>query len=528
MFSLARQRLGSMAAFVLVGATAFTLQWLAGWTLYGLLIFMACATAVLRHGDRPTGLGFAVALGAAVGLGGLGKLNIAAVSLVIATFAVLTTARSRRDSVLSFAASVVAAFGLSWIISGQRIESLGGYLRGAWEISIGYGQSMGQLDPQAGWGIGVAALGTAILAGLIWLRSSDLVRRDRLGLWVLFGIVLFAAFKGGFTRQGVGMVIYVVTLLALWPVVIPRGMPAVGVAMPVAGMLGMVLALSALPVTALLDPVSRLRAVASQAEVVLFVRDEAAAATRSALQALHGLPPEAVALLDGHAVHIEPWQTAIAYAEPGMTWRPQPVFHAYSAYTPYLDRQNAELLASAEAPDRILWLTDPDVGLSIDGRSMWFDSPEAKVEMVCRYLPIATGATWQVLGRVADRCGSPVAAGTTTGNAGQPVAIPDGLPPGILTVRVSGMGQDPISQLVTLAYRAPAWWWDQGSAVFRVPLGVNGQPIVVAATTDVGYDGALALPAVPATLTIGPDAGVRGDGSPLVFVFEVIPIVVTP
>jgi hypothetical protein len=528
LFHLARQALGGVAALVLVLATAFTFPWVAGWTLYGVLIFVASATALLRRVDRPTGPMFAVVLGIAVGFGGLGKLNIALVSLVIAGIAVLATAHDPRRSMLSFGASAAGAFGTLWVATGQRLGDLPGYARGALEISAGYGQSMGQLDPQSSWASGVAALATLILAGLVWLRSADLPRRDRLVLWMLFAIMVFGAFKGGFTRQGGGMVIYLVTLLSLWPVVIPRKMPPVAVAMPVAGMLAMVLSLTSLPVASLMDPLSRLRTLASETRTVLFERRQAALTTALTLRTEYALPSEAVALIAGQRVDIQPWETSLAYAYPEVRWRPQPVFQGYLAYTPYLDRQNADFLATADAPDRILWLTAPEMGLSIDGRSMWFDSPMAKIQMVCRYLPLATGPTWQVLGRVADRCGSPVVVGSVTTKAGNLVQIPRDLPRGILTVRISGMGNDLLSQLVTLAYRAPPWWMTEGGTAYRIPLGINGEATILAATTDVGYSGALTLPVPPETVRIGPDPGAPGDRSPLSAVFEIIPIAPEP
>jgi hypothetical protein len=129
---------------------------------------------------------------------------------------------------------------------------------------------------------------------------------------------------------------------------------------------------------------------------------------------------------------------------------------------------------------------------------------------------------------VADRCGAPVVLASSTGSAGDRIAVPTEGPPGILTVRISGMGRDPVSQLVTFAYRAPPWWMTTRSGTDRIPLGVNGVPIVIGATADIGYGGALALETPPRFFTVAPDEDDPGLGSPLEIVFEVIPIEATP
>ena len=162
--------------------------------------------------------------------------------------------------------------------------------------------------------------------------------------------------------------------------------------------------------------------------------------------------------LAGHTVDVQPWEAALAYAYPEVRWRPQPVFQAYSAYTPSLDEANARLLGGDLAPERILWLAPPPATLSIDGRDPWFDAPTAKIEMLCRYMPLASASTWQILGRVPDRCAAAVPAGTVTASAGDEISVPANLPPGVLTMRVTGVADDLVSRMVTLLYKAPPWW----------------------------------------------------------------------
>jgi hypothetical protein len=524
LFHLARQVSGRVSASVLVLVVAFAFPWIVGWALYGVLIFVASAGAVLRRTQQPTGLRFAVAVGAAVGFAGLGKLNIAAVSFGIAGLAVLATSRDWRESFLAFGVSAMSVFVGLWLVMGQAITDLPSYIRAALEISTGYSESMGMVDANSNWASGVAVLATTILAGMVWQRSANLPRRDRAVLWILFAVIVFASYKAGFTRAGAGMAIFLSTLLALWPVVSQRTSSWVTAYMPVAGLLAAFIAVMAIPVTSLMAPVARVKSLRAETATVLTGRGDGAAQTAAGLRAQYGLPPEALSLLDGRTVDIQPWESAVAYAFPEIIWRPEPVFQAYSAYTPYLDQLNASFLAGARAADRMLWLSPAGAALSIDYRNFWFDAPAAKVEMLCRYLPLASTPTWQVLGRVEDRCSAPVTVATVTARAGEPVRLPGNLPPGIVTVRVSGVGKDLLTRLATLAYETPPWYISEDLSKGRLPPGTASDPLVLGATTDVGYKEALALSAPPGSITVGPDAGAIGFGSPLSLEFQVIPI----
>lgn len=524
MFHLIRQGIGRPAAVLPVLGVAFMFPWLAGWSLYGVLVFLASAGAVLRREASPTGSWFAMALGAAIGFGGLGKLNVAMVSAAIAAVAVVATARDWRRSLASFAVASISVFLGLWLLLGQTIGDLPAYVRSAFEFATGYSQVMGMIDPNTNWSSAVAVLAVGILAGLVWQRSGGLPRRDRLVLWVLVGIMVFAAYKAGFTRAGAGVAIFIVTLLAIWPVVVQRTTSWLTAYMPAAGMMAAFLAVMAIPATSLMDPTPRLDAFNREVSTVATGRSSAVAQNIAALRDQYDLPPEAISLLDGETVDIQPWEAAVAYAYPQIHWRPQPVFQAYAAYTSYLDQLNANFLAGPDAPDRMLWLTPSGAPLSIDYRNFWFDSPAAKVQMLCRYMPIAVAPTWQILGRVPNRCGQEVTVSKVAATAGEAVKVPANLPRGILTLRVSGAGKDLLTRLVTLAYETPPWWLSEGKTGYRMPVGTGDDPMVIGSTDDVGYSEVLSLGAPPDTVTVGPDRGAPGFGSPLTLEFEVIPL----
>ena len=294
-----------------------------------------------------------------------------------------------------------------------------------------------------------------------------------------------------------------------------------------AGLLATFLAVLAIPITTLLDPVGRVVDLGSEADAALFHRAETAAATAASFRAQYALPGAALAELTGRTVHIEPFEAAAAYAYPQFEWDPAPVIQAYSAYTPGLDHLNAARIAGPDAPERMLWITPPGQPLAIDGRGLWFDAPGAKIEMVCRYLPLAIGSDWQVLGRVPNRCGASVPVATVQTRAGQPISVPAGLGEGIVTVRISGVASDPLSRLQALAYRGSTWTVDDGRTTSRIPLGTASEPNVIGATGPIGYCGPLKLAPAPATITVGPAPGAPGMNEPLTLEFAVIPVAAT-
>src|SRR4029077_13870892 len=122
---------------------AFTFPWIAGWRLLGILVFVAVASALYRRPARPSGLPLAIGLGVVIGITALGKLNIAAVALAIATIGVVATARRPGMSLVAFISSGVIAFVALWLVAGQPLGDMPAYFRTALDCATGYSESMG-------------------------------------------------------------------------------------------------------------------------------------------------------------------------------------------------------------------------------------------------------------------------------------------------------------------------------------------------------------------------------------------------
>jgi len=98
------------------------------------------------------------------------------------------------------------------------------------------------------------------------------------------------------------------------------------------------------------------------------------------------LEKEVINTIGKGSVDTYPWETTYIAAN-NLNWRPRPVFQSYAAYTPWLDRKNAEFLNSGKAPRFIIWqLNHPagEVG-SIDGRYLLNDEPLTIFQILNHY-----------------------------------------------------------------------------------------------------------------------------------------------
>jgi hypothetical protein len=423
---------------------------------------------VLRRG--PTRWPSAVPIGAALlaGVATLGKLNVGVFIVAMAIAVVLATARPRWRGVLVFGIATSMTVLVLWLITGQQVSDLGAFARGSLDMISGYSAAMVVEQPGTAWIVATFGLVASLVGWLAWRTAATWPRDRSLALAALVVLLLFATWKYAFVRNNVppAIVTLACATVFLIPSTLPRstailsllalGLAFVGVAYPVP---------PGYATTGYLDIRGSAIEFARQARTVVEPWQWAAAAERSRqrLQEVYKVPPAILAQLDGHPVHIDPYQAAVAVAYQELRWRPMPIFQSYSAYTPLLDGLNADLLRSPDRPERILrqfepWRTDGGriVPYSVDGRFYWFESPAATIERLCRYREIATDGVWQVLAATGGACGTPIPLGTTTAAVGQPVQVPAAPSPNdLVVVKVDGIDDGPIARLRTAFWRSP-------------------------------------------------------------------------
>jgi len=121
----------------------------------------------------------------------------------------------------------------------------------------------------------------------------------------------------------------------------------------------------------------------------------------------------------GGTTHVDPYATNTVSAG-DLTGQQLPVVQAYAAWTPRLERANAEALAVAGAPERIL-LERVD---RLDGSTQELESRSVFLAFLCRYRELRATPQWQVLARPSERCGEPRRIASIEAREGDAARVP--------------------------------------------------------------------------------------------------------
>ncbi|HYW53862.1 MAG TPA: hypothetical protein VE826_07830 [Dongiaceae bacterium] len=406
------------AAAIVVFATNITLDYVAVVGVVGLLIRAA------RYPRAAPLVGLGVGAVALVGL--LSKYTLGIDALAAGTAVWLVAAirgpRRRRRAALTGAAAGygVALLGLAAAF-GFSPAALGAYVRGAVAISNGYSAGMALPGPSAPVAAALA------VAGAVLVLATAAARAGKPEQALLAAVVTFLAWKHGFVRQDGHVVYYFGTMAAVAPLlatVLRRGVGlALGTATTALALAAYVWAQGSVfgpPV--LFDPAR----IAHGAAYLAHPRVSEARIAERTDTALWSdrLPADAAARIGAATFDVMPWETAIVRAN-GLRWDPLPVFQAYSAYTPSLDRLNRDALA-AHGAEFVLFRY-----ISIDDRYPFGDQPATAAELLCRYAVVMPHLTTQhgdpyVLLRRGGRAhcdGEPLGAADAPA-MGAPIAVP--------------------------------------------------------------------------------------------------------
>jgi hypothetical protein len=459
---------------------------------------------------------FPVAAGVIAGLEVLIKLNTGVTIAILALIAIAIAEWRRWRRIAMFAGSAAATFLLAWFATGQGIGNVGPYVSTARQLISGWSTAMQNLSPLSHyqlWAALVAAIAVFVIAWQSTPFEHPARRAGILLIWLLLG---FSTFKEGFVSESIGHeAIYFATALGAVIAFSWRGPQRLSVLWGLILLVVLNFAIGQGDPGHLLDPSASVSALRSQLTTMASTdkRQRLMANTRATMNAAYALDPLTLAELRGHTVDVIPSEQGILWAN-RLSWRPVPVYQLYYALTPALDELNARVLASASGPERLL----RNLSAPINGRNNLFDSPSAQRSMLCHYTAISTTASYQVLGRVANRCAGPHLIATVRAHWQQFVTVPrPPRPDELVYAKVSGVAPHGFESMRSLLWRSylRAIGLKQGAGPVRdysLVSGTVADGLLMSVPAAADFPSAFSLDPQATQLAIGTSSGSLAGG----------------
>lgn len=384
-----------------------------------------------------------------------------------------------------------------WLLTGGPLGHLPAFLRDSLDMTSGYSEAMALEESARQWEyVAAIVLVAGTVAAVVIAARLGARRYPAVPLLVVFGLVAYLEFRRGFVRHDAHSIPFflagaLVALAVPWP----RAVIGLAVAAAWTVVLGFAVHL---PLWTAVDPAPRVEALRSQTRLMVSSerRREAVLAAKDDVRRAVGLSPAVLAEIDGHTVHVDPWETSAIWAY-GLSWRPEPVFQSYLAYSPVLDQENADLLESARAPERVLRHVPAQ---AIDGRHPFMDDPRSELALACNYHQTMVDGEWEVLAKGLDRClpARPIA--TVAVKSGDSVAAPEVGADEILVMRVH-LGRSLLGRLQAAVFKPASLDYvvlDGGryrlvTANAGGPLPLCLPPALCPATVGIVHDGSIAI-----------------------------------
>jgi hypothetical protein len=428
----------------------------------------------------------------------------------------LVGARAGGRRVVAYLVLLAAELLVLWLATGQSLGDVPSFVAHTIQISSGYSSAMLRSTDVAAWKVTATTLAAIALTVALVIAAWRAPWRDRRVRWagtVLVALAAFAIYKEGIVRVDAGhLTVYFANAAILW-VAVGFGagrrwwVPAIAV---------LVFAVS-LPLRPAgtqdnLNLVSNLRFAVEQVHSLVSPGRRAAAmeAGRQGMEGTYALEPAALRALRGHSVAVEPWEIGAAWAY-GLDWRPLPIFQNYSAYTPTLDRLNAEMIESPDGPERLLRESQLAVDAEfptadLDDRFLGWDPPEQARAVLCNFAPLWEDERWQVLGRVPDRCGPERELESVSAAAGEAVPVPTPGAGEVVFARVHGAGVSGLERVQTFLFHAASRHAVvNGETRYRLVPETAGDGLLLRAAPGVAKPGP--FDPVPEAKTLGVEGG---------------------
>jgi hypothetical protein len=448
LLAAARRMLPLLPAAVLVFLLARTLL-LPPTTMYLPLVAFVCCAGVLREPSPARVRALALVGGAATAIVLLVAFYVGVFFLLVIAGTLVASSLGRSRNLGTFAAAFAVSELLLWFALGQSAGSFPTFVQRSLSISSGYSDAMGIEEAGRSWEYVAALIVVLALLGLAVASAGTLAAVRRAAVLVLTGFFAWFEFKHGFVRHDGHSMAFFASMaaapLAFGVRAADRWRVLLASAIAFAAFFG-----ASRASLGLLNPLPAARATLSEARTVIGSgRQAQIAADRERLRVAYALDPTTLGLVGGRTVHIWPYDAALAWGYPELSWRPLPVFQLYTAYTDLLDDADASFIRSDRAPERIL----RNLPVVIDGRFGALEAPDATLALLCRYVELHATPTWQVLARVPDRCGPPRLSSTVHTVSGAAVPVPRPREGEVVIARVHGLEPTFFERIGAMAWK---------------------------------------------------------------------------
>jgi hypothetical protein len=406
-----------------------------------------------------------------------------ALSAILAAFSPPSWRGLARSALVTVAAFAVT-FLAFWFAAGQRLADLLPWLRGSQEIATGYQEGLAiEMRPVVlGY---LAAAGLALIAGAAayWILRTHR-SLPAVGVLVLAVVVVEFAFKDGFTRHDSGHEVSYFVLAGFLLLGLSGWLARPRICL-VAAAASLLMVITGV---AVLDPAAARERWRTGIEALFdpAYQQQRLDDARGVIDERYQVSPTTLAAVRGHPVHVDPWDTVVAWAY-SLNWKPVPVFQAYAAYTPYLDGVNASALLNA-APDQTVLRRDQ--APLVDPHNALWESPQYELALACDYTVVASDGQWSALRHSGYRCDAPRTVQRLQVTAGQLVTVPAADPDEIVVMRFT---PDPPG-LFARAVDAVVKDWSPihittVNGTYRVPKALADGPLMMSLPSSMGWEG---------------------------------------
>ncbi|HEV2593368.1 MAG TPA: hypothetical protein VGU02_15905, partial [Gaiellaceae bacterium] len=312
------------------------------------LVFVWCALALDLPTDHVLSRSVAYGGGLVAAFGVLAKVSVGILVLELVAYTIVVARPHRLRELASFAVVVIVGVPVFWLLSGQALGALPGYLRETREVISGYADVTGGQMPGHTLAAALIAFGVG-LAGTF--ASAGPTRRRVAALAGLVALFMFQSYRVSLVLGGSHQGIYFVAAVTVWFGLSWRNVPR---SVAVGALVALALVFSwgtSTSLTSLFEyggSIShRWESMPTNVSAALTpsTRNAALASTKADLRQKYGLTPQLQAKIGRAPTHIEPVEATVAWAY-GFTWRPVPVFQALVAYTKQFDAEDAAAYAS--------------------------------------------------------------------------------------------------------------------------------------------------------------------------------------